>query len=147
MKKLIKIMAVVSLIVLSISFVGCRQREAITEAEFIRIVTEAGFAINHRDMVFTQVSSDEGVTIEFWVFFDDEMARSAFDERAAWLDARGGAWMRRVDINASGHNIYRGTNGGMFFSLVRIDNTLLYAVTDAENRSAAEDILRELGYR
>jgi hypothetical protein len=147
----------VLLIALSLVFisliVSCSSRIPLTASEVVGILEQSDYYIANTGLNDTGIKFIEALDPEdkFIIWFSEydsaEQARTAFNEIRNDFNSVRGSWSSRVENNTANYNIYRVTTNGIYYVASRIDNTLLYIVTEEENRSAVDEILETLGYK
>ena len=134
--------------------VGCSAKTPLTAEEFTDLMEQAGYQIydgsveNQGVMVFLPaVDPDDRFDIEFYVFYSSETAEYAFDGIKAGLKSQNGVWYMTTDIAAANYSRYSGTQNDIYYIVSRIDNTIIYVMTEAENKNEVNETLKTLGYR
>ena len=151
---------IVGIILLISTFV--QPRTALAAEEFILHMQELGFTVedrtyrhSERESLHAQlgyVKTDLAVTseyfhIEFFVFSTEARARQAYGASMRELeDARRGGAASHSQVCVLNFNRFTQTFGGLYHVVCRVDNTLVWAATTAENRAALNEILEILGY-
>jgi hypothetical protein len=113
---------------------------------------QAGFYLEETDerrnlanvLTAKQAEEPEGrFVVDFYVFESEESAASGFTTVKNEFESMSGN--TRAGTNTP--RVYRYTTNGMYFAVVRIDNTLIRVETEADNRDAVNEALDIIGYR
>ena len=137
-------------------------RTPLTPEEFVSRMEDMGFTAEDRmyfwieeDIVdlphgivkASYIVESEQFVIEFVVFSTAARARSGHAEtKRLAAELRGGGISTRSEVNFFGITRFTQTAGGYYIVITRINNTLVFAQTFADDRNMITDILRQLGY-
>ena len=127
-------------------------RIALSAEEFTARMEEAGYAVEDHP-VQPLVRFEEHLLVEtdtfrveFYVFSTEAYARAEFSGLRSLAEAQRGNSTTTGNISASNFNRFTQNSSGVYFVISRVENTIVWARTDSENRTDLNDLIRTLGY-
>jgi len=93
-----------------------------------------------------KLATGDQFEIEFYVFETDQQARQAYNQIKRHIEDGAGNVRSHSEVNLANYGRFRMTSGGMFSVVSRIEHTLVFVNTDADNRDDVDAILERLGY-
>lgn len=138
---------------------GCFSKTAQTEADFGKIMREAGFEIkvmtgnsNSNGMANNYaksilVAENDNYEIEFYCFKGAETAKSVFDNCRSQFDNQHPTNRATSKVNQGNYNYYAITADGEFHMISRVDDTILRCEADKEYKKEIIGYAKELGYK
>ena len=148
-----KIVALIMLFVL-ILCTGCASRKtAITTDEFETIVEEAGLDVDDTTELYSSPlvkkslgAYNKSFTIELLIAPNDKDAQRIFTQTKEAAESNKSS-ASTTTSSASGNKAkFKLTSDGTYYLLSKIENTVIYVETDADNKKEVDKIVKELGY-
>ena len=141
----------ISMALFALMLTACGSREAQTIEGFTEIMEQAGFYVEHGSdemlSVAWAIDAEERFQIAFYVFESEFEANRAFDEIRSNFNSITTGAVSRSAVNGSNHNIYRLISRGTIFRASRIENTLVFVMTDEAYGDYVDNGLDLIGYR
>ena len=137
------------------TLVGCSAKTAITSSDFIKCCEDknlhvediSGSFIDNSDVNEVVVAtSEEGWTVEFYIFSDESVSKQAFEaNKKKFEDSKSGVFSEK-SVSIKNYSTYRIKSNGDYMYICRVDNTLVYVCVDDVYENSVINLLSELGY-
>ena len=150
MKKniLFSIVCILSLLLMT----GCTKTK-VDSNRFKEVLNEFSFAIS--DVIDENISSEiteayvankgDDYIVEYFKFENDEYSKKTFNNKKSNYD-NVSVKKTYLESNGSNYNKYRLISNGRLFYISRVDDTLIIALTNEENKKEVDEIIKKLGY-
>ena len=156
MKKIRIISLALAIGLISVMLASCTKTPSDT-SRFKSIASEKGYMIQDVLSQFSDtpqireatVTAPEGFAfqIEFYVVDSSDFAKTFFTNLSAVIEGQKGSVYSGGSLNGKNYAKRTMTSGGQYTMVEYIENTLVYVpLTDADNKSAVEAFLKEMGY-
>ena len=152
MKKL----TLVYLIALSFTIiwtVGCTKKHAIDEETFTKIMSEEIFSIqdtteknNSPFIIQSFTAENENFTVEFMITSNDQYAIQIYNQIKNNFESKKGTVSAQSSLSLKNRASFRLNTGGIYYLVSRIDNTLIFVITESKNKENVDDIIKKIGY-
>jgi len=140
-------------LVLIVLLIGCDlNRDPYTSKSFKDFMESEGWTVHsisdesNEDFESLLVAEKDGVEIQFAVMNSKKIAKSLFKENKQTFEDYDSRISSNSDISIGNYNDYTRTVDDYYFVVSRIDDTLLFAAVDKEDKSIIKDITKKLGY-
>ncbi|MGI6349160.1 MAG: hypothetical protein GX245_01045 [Eubacteriaceae bacterium] len=153
MKKSIVFLILIAL--LGICLTGCgKPKTAITPEQFVSITEAKGFILvdkteiadGQADAIWVAVSPKKTFQIEFFDLLSEKQAKAAYAENVATFESMKGSASTTSSAEIKNYSIKTVVSNGLYMYECRVDDTIIYVVSDSAYKGEIEEIIAELGY-
>lgn len=143
---------IIALFVLPLT--ACTPLESVSEAKFQSTLESKGYQIVDITSQYAQFShikkalgtEKDGVHIEFFEIDSNDNAVAMFNGNKDRVEKFKSSGAVQSSSNASNYHKYALTTSEKFYTVFRVDNTLIYAYSDKKDKDALQAIMTEWGY-
>lgn len=156
MKKVKSLLSVLLCISIAIVFTGCTNKTAITADSFITSMTNLGYSVGdaaeqyseyeHITSAHIAIDSTESYQIEFYEAINDEFANAMYSTNKQDFETENKDSSVRTSVEIGNHCKYTNVHDGKYIIISRIANTIMFAVVDAQYKTAVDEVFKALGY-
>ncbi len=156
MNKYKKLISVILLILIALTFGACGQERVPQSVEgFQSLMTEAGYELYDATLTTDTGSKansvllalDENYTIEYYNFIDDATAEYSFNSNKEIFENENTTKVMVKELSFNDYDYYSYSSTDNFYMVSRINNTMLYCVADKEYREDIVEVAEMLGYK
>ena len=133
----------------AVLFSACSARTPVSSDDFQKKAEAAGFTVSAdvsessgAAKALNAVKDGEDTEISFFEFTDSAAARERYASLKKTLFPSGGG----SAVDSSAYNKYAGRNGELYYTLVRLDNTVLSCKGTAANKKPIDDFISQIKY-
>ena len=149
-----KIKYLVFLILVPLLAACSMKKEAIDEEQFIKIMKSEGFEVVNLEHQYEQyeyyeevlVAKNENYQIEFYELEDASYAEKIYNKNKQTIESSIEGSYSNTNSDLINNNKYTLTNKGVYTSISRVDDTIIYLSVSSEYKDEVKDILKKLGY-
>lgn len=102
--------------------------------------------LNNDNIEFMAEAECGGFTVEYYDLKDNDVAKDIFDNEKEEIQTYLSGTYKEYEKNFKTYHMYKLVNQGKYQFIAIIDNTAVYINTSDENESAANEIIKKLGY-
>ena len=157
MKKIKRILIVLTIMLSVVALTGCSKKTAITASEFNTIMGEKGYKISDitnslsnvkvLNKAYLATDSDYRYQVEFYELKSEEDAKTMFDKNKKNTEAlKGNVSTKQLSVNTNNYDKYTVVTNGRYYVVIRVGNTMVYANNDATYEKEVKSIIDLLGY-
>lgn len=151
-----KIKRILCVVMIGFILVGCGNKEKITAEEFKTEMEESGLeVVDQTDSLEEQeyqkiyvAVKDKKYKIEYYLMDSGDSAKALYDYFKENLEKKYGNNKKAVILGSDFENQahYQVSVSDYYYEVVRIEDTVLYATADSNEKKEVKSIIKELGY-
>lgn len=150
MKKFSKFIAAVLAVAAILSaFAGCSVRTPVTADGFQKLAKGQGFKVETGaggssgvTTYLTATKPESETTVDFLLLQNDSSAEEQYASLKKNAAPNGGG----KAVDSATYNRYIVTNGELYYNIVRMDNTIIYAKSDLTNQDEVDNFIKAAKY-
>lgn len=157
MKKIKKILVVVTIMLSVVALTGCSKKTAITSSSFNATMSEKGYKtsditnnlsnVKVLNKAYLATDKDYKYQVEFYELKSEEDAKTMFDKNKKNIEElKGKVSTKQVSVNTNNYDKYTVVTNGRYYVIIRVANTMLYANNDATYEKEVKSIIDLLNY-
>ena len=147
MKKMLALCA----LALTLFMAGCSDKTPATLDDFKGAMEAAGYQIMDASDQFDKsvaksvtIAVKDNGQVEFFMLSSEDNAMASFETNKSKLEAKNGGVSSSV--SAGNHAYYNLTKDGLFYSVSRVGDTMIYVETPEAQKDAVSELMDSLGY-
>ena len=147
MKKILALCA----LALTLVMAGCSDKTPATLDDFKGAMEKAGYHIVDAGDQFDKsiaksvtVAVKDNGQVEFFMLTSEDNAIASFETNKSKLEAKNGS--ARSSVSAGNHASYNLTKDGLYYSVSRIGETMIYVETPEAQKDEVSELVDSLGY-
>lgn len=149
MRKFIKLFALCLAAALTVAVSGCSARTSATADSFQKQAEKQGFKVSaetsQTDSVTKYLNAEKDnsdTKISFLTFSDASAAQGKYSDLKKTVSPSGGG----STVDSASYNKYTVTNGEIYYTLIRMDTTILYCQTTVTHKDEINNLIQALKY-
>ncbi len=155
MKRLKNSLGIFCCLICVVFLSSCAEKTSQTPQEFTYIMEEAGFTVQDVSeetqsnglATTVLIAVGEQYQIEYYELTDAETGEGMFYHNKQVFDENYSVKLLSSEVTSGNYNYYAFNSGDDFCLIARIDNTMLWCVSDKAYREDITEIVKKLGYK
>ena len=143
------------LILTSFFLTGCMSKEVINADTFKKVLEENNYEVNDTTesyqmqttfkKVLIAIKEPEYIQIDFYEFEEEETAIQIYENQKMIIEGSAVS-SSHTNVEAINYDKYEQTSDGQYGVVVRVENTVVYALVHKDYKEEVQSVLEKLGY-